>query len=142
MAEPAFQEMSRRHLAGGYVIGKDAGEFRFGAAFKQLDDRLAGIAINAGQAIVIDLADDSIGIPILEPGGQILAGVTLNSAIDAKEPGETEPAFGVRQSGGIHVSLARGGDDPAQYASGVCKFGRQDQSDVDEFDGAVPWQRG
>jgi hypothetical protein len=88
VAEAALQKMSRRKLAGGHVVGQDSWKIRSRATFKQFDHGLARIAIDLGQPIVIDLADDSVGIPVAKPAGEVFARVPVDSAEDVEQPGK------------------------------------------------------
>src|ERR1700749_4479602 len=63
VTKSALDEMPRRQLAGGDVVGKDARKFRLEAALEQLDHRLADFAIHLGETIVVNLADDAVPLP-------------------------------------------------------------------------------
>jgi hypothetical protein len=136
MPKPALEKMPRGEFSRRHIVGKNSREFGFRAALEKLDDRLARLAIHLRQSIVVNLADDSVGIPILEPSRQVFAGMAVDAAINAEEPGqiaEIPPG----NSGAVEVAVARGGDDPAQYAARVGKLRWQHECDMDEFGGSA-----
>jgi hypothetical protein len=127
MAKPPLYEVPRRHLPSGNVVGKDARKFRFGPTFEQLDDRLARLPIDARQPLVINLADDSIWIPIAEPFGKVSAGMAVDSAIDVEQPGQAVRALPANQPADIKIALARCRDDATHHTARVGVLCRQDQ---------------
>jgi hypothetical protein len=121
MPKAALEEVFCGHRAGRHVVGEYTGELRFLAALEEFHDGLAGVAIDLDQPLIVDLADDAVRVPVAEPLGEVLAGVPVNAAVDAEQPGERRRvAADLRaRAASVHVALARRGDDAAQHASRV-----------------------
>ena len=121
------------HFAGCHIVRQDSRKLRRGAALKQFDHRLFAFAVDPRQAIVVNLADDAVGVPVAKPLDQVFARVAVNASIDIEQPGQLLRPPATWQAAGVEIALACRGDNAAHDAAGVGIFRRQYQRHPDDL---------